>query len=88
MSMGQPRPEEGGSVPAAVVRRPHGWGRQGGWRVANRQPGGNMSALLGVGPEVVERISGTTIMDGIAVEVSAPSSNRRLRRRAAGEPAR
>lgn len=54
-----------------VVAYPHCFGHgSGGWQRANRAGGANINILLGHGEDVVERISGTTIMDGIAVELS------------------
>lgn len=53
------------------VSYPHGWQHDGGWSLANRSGGANINALLGHGIGMVERLSGTTIMDGIAVEVTA-----------------
>lgn len=58
-----------------AVCYPHGWGHNGGWRHANSLPGANINLLLGLGPEAVERVSGTTFIDGIpvtVVPVSAP----------------
>lgn len=49
---------------------PHGWGHNGGWRHANTLPGANINVLLGLGPEAVERVSGTTFIDGIPVSVT------------------
>lgn len=55
-----------------VVAYPHCFGHGGGgWQRANRAGGVNINILLGHGEEVVERISGTTLMDGIAVELGA-----------------
>ncbi|NIJ36117.1 formate dehydrogenase [Sphingopyxis panaciterrae] len=50
---------------------PHGWGHNGGWRHANTLPGANINVLLGLGPEAVELVSGTTFIDGIPVSVEA-----------------
>lgn len=55
-----------------TVSYPHCFGHStGGWRRANRAGGSNINVLLGHGPEVVEAISGTTLMDGIFVELKA-----------------
>lgn len=58
-------------VSPGVVAYPHCFGHgKGGWQRANGAGGVNINILLGHGEEVVERISGTTIMDGIAVELA------------------
>lgn len=49
---------------------PHGWGHRGGWKRANATPGRNINVLLGLGVESVEFVSGTTLMDGIAVSIA------------------
>lgn len=55
-----------------TVSYPHCFGHDtGGWQRANRAGGANVNILLGHGPDVVEAVSGTTLMDGIAVEVAA-----------------
>ncbi|MBL8651774.1 MAG: molybdopterin-dependent oxidoreductase [Sphingopyxis sp.] len=53
-----------------AVCYPHGWGHNGGWRHANTLPGANINLLLGLGPAAVERVSGTTFIDGIPVTVT------------------
>lgn len=57
-------------VVKGAVCYPHGWGHNGGWRHANTLPGANINLLLGLGPEAVERVSGTTFIDGIPVEIA------------------
>ena len=52
-----------------TVSYPHGWGHHGGWQHANAQGGSNINWLLPVGETAVERISGTTVMDGLAVTI-------------------
>lgn len=55
-----------------TVSYPHCFGHDtGGWQRANRAGGANVNILLGHGPDVVEAVSGTTLMDGIAVELTA-----------------
>lgn len=55
-----------------TVSYPHCFGHgTGGWQRANRAGGANVNILLGHGPDVVEAVSGTTLMDGIAVELTA-----------------
>jgi len=54
-----------------VVAYPHCFGHgTGSWKRANKAGGANINVLLGHGADVVERISGTTIMDGISVELT------------------
>lgn len=67
-------------VAPGTVCYPHGWGHRGNWQRANATPGRNINVLLGLGIDNVEFVSGTTLMDGIAVsiaplasEASAPS---------------
>lgn len=55
-------------VPGAVCY-PHGWGHAGGWRHANAAAGVNINRLLPSGPGAVERVSGTTFIDGLPVEI-------------------
>ncbi len=57
-------------VVEGAVCYPHGWGHNGGWRHANTLPGANINLLLGLGPEAVELVSGTTFIDGIPVTVT------------------
>jgi anaerobic selenocysteine-containing dehydrogenase len=57
-------------VVEGAVCYPHGWGHNGGWRHANTLPGANINLLLGLGPAAVERVSGTTFIDGIPVAVT------------------
>ncbi|MEQ9661078.1 MAG: molybdopterin-dependent oxidoreductase [Parasphingopyxis sp.] len=54
---------------------PHGWGHGGGWTRANAAPGDNINLLLGQGPEAVEFVSGTTLMDGIPVTLERVESS-------------
>jgi hypothetical protein len=52
-----------------TVSYPHGWGHHGGWQQANAKGGGNINWLLPIGETAVEPVSGTTIMDGLAVTI-------------------
>jgi formate dehydrogenase len=61
--------EVGADVVEGAVCYPHGWGHGGGWRNANAAPGANINVLLPHGPEAVEKVSGTTFIDGLPVEV-------------------
>lgn len=53
------------------VALPHGWGHQqaDGLAVAQRAPGVNPNRLARSGPEGLERFTGMTVLNGIAVEV-------------------
>lgn len=57
-------------IVAGTVCYPHGWGHDGGWNRANAAPGTNINALLGLGLDDIEFISGTTLMEGIPVSVA------------------
>jgi anaerobic selenocysteine-containing dehydrogenase len=59
------------AVVKGAVCYPHGWGHDGGWRRANQKPGANINLLLGHGPDAVEKVSGTTFIDGVPVEIRA-----------------
>ncbi|HTU00131.1 MAG TPA: molybdopterin-dependent oxidoreductase [Rhizomicrobium sp.] len=58
------------NVVKGAICYPHGWGHNGGWRRANQKPGANINLLLGHGPDVVEKVSGTTFIDGVPVDVT------------------
>ncbi|MEQ9661080.1 MAG: molybdopterin-dependent oxidoreductase [Parasphingopyxis sp.] len=58
-------------VRPGLLAYPHCFGhKEGRWDNANAAGGANINILLGHGEDVVEAISGTTIMDGIAVELT------------------
>lgn len=60
---------------SGVVAYPHGFGHgEGSWRTANRAGGANVNILVGHGEDVIERVSGTTLMDGIPVELAPLTS--------------
>jgi len=67
-------------VVKGAVCYPHGWGHNGGWQRANQKPGANINLLLGHGPDVVEKVSGTTFIDGVPVDVRALNSGGSLHR--------
>jgi formate dehydrogenase len=50
---------------------PHGWGHQGGWRRANAAGGANVNVLSPTDPAEIDWVSGSSLMDGIDVEVAA-----------------
>ena len=56
-------------VSAGTVCYPHGWGHSAGWTTARQKSGANINLLLGIGPDIVEKVSGTTIMDGLPVHL-------------------
>jgi len=58
-------------VGVGTVCYQHGFGHDGGWQRANAAPGKNMNVLLalGAGPDAIEFVSGTTLMDGIQVQL-------------------
>jgi len=62
------------AVVKGAICYPHGWGHNGGWRRANQKPGANINLLLGHGPDVVEKVSGTTFIDGVPVDVTVLSA--------------
>ena len=61
-----------------TVSYPHGWGHHGGWQHANAQGGSNINWLLPVGETAVERVSGTTVMDGLAVTIERLANTDRI----------
>ena len=52
--------------------------RHGGWQHANAQGGSNINWLLPVGETAVERVSGTTVMDGLAVTIERLADTDRI----------
>lgn len=50
---------------------PHGWGHHGGWRRANAAGGANVNVLSPTDPAEIDWVSGSSLMDGIDVEVAA-----------------
>jgi formate dehydrogenase len=60
-----------GEVRVGSVCYPHGWGHQGGWRRANAAGGANINVLSPTDPAEIDWVSGSSLMDGIEVEVRA-----------------
>jgi formate dehydrogenase len=56
------------AVRAGAVCYPHGWRHDGGWRRANAAPGQNINVLAD--PDAGERISGSSLLDGIKVRLT------------------
>lgn len=58
-------------VRPGTVCYPHGWGHtgEGSWLTANHTAGKSVMSLFGHGREIMERLAGMTVMDGIAVSV-------------------
>jgi anaerobic selenocysteine-containing dehydrogenase len=56
-------------VPGAVAL-PHGWGHNGGWRVANEHAGANVNLLASSDPEDLEKLAGMAHLNGIPVRVA------------------
>lgn len=57
-------------VVRGAVCYPHGWGHGGGgWRTANETGGVNINRLLGLGPQATEFVSGSSLIDGLPVNV-------------------
>jgi formate dehydrogenase len=69
------------AVVKGAICYPHGWGHNGGWQRANQKPGANINLLLGHGPDAVEKVSGTTFIDGVPVDVTLLRANASTRAR-------
>jgi formate dehydrogenase len=61
---------------------PHGWGHRGGWQRANAAAGVNINRLAG--SAAGERLSASSLLDGIVVTVASTATPHR--ERAAGQP--
>ena len=51
------------------INYPHGWGHEGGWRRAVAAGGANVNVLSPTDASLVEALSGSSILDGIEVEL-------------------
>ncbi len=54
---------------AGTIAVPHGWGHDGGWRVANAAGGANTNALASSEPQDLERLAGMAHLNGIEVRI-------------------
>ena len=62
-------------VQAGNVNYPHGWGHKGGWERAVAAGGGNVNLLSPTDVDAVERLSGSSLIDGIDVELAVATPN-------------
>ena len=58
-------------VKRGTVAVPHGWGHNGGWRLANEAGGANVNLLASSAPEDLEPLAGMSFLNGIPVRVEA-----------------
>ncbi|MFI0348896.1 molybdopterin-dependent oxidoreductase [Actinomadura sp. 9N407] len=56
-------------TPGAVAV-PHGWGHQGGWKVANAAGGANVNLLASPDPQDLEPLAGMAHLNGIPVTIA------------------
>jgi anaerobic selenocysteine-containing dehydrogenase len=61
-------------VAPGTVAIPHGWGHNGGWRVANAVAGTNSNILASGDRADIERLAGMSILTGIPIRISAAST--------------
>ncbi|MGH3390760.1 MAG: molybdopterin dinucleotide binding domain-containing protein, partial [Actinomadura sp.] len=54
-----------------TVAVPHGWGHQGGWRVASAAGGVNVNLLASPDPGDLERLAGMARLNGLPVRLEA-----------------
>ena len=52
------------------VALPHGWGHQGGWQVANDRGGVNSNRLASADPKDTDRLSGSSVFNGIPIQIA------------------
>jgi anaerobic selenocysteine-containing dehydrogenase len=69
-----------------TVALPHGWGHSGGWQRANAAGGATSNFLASNRPADVEALSGSTVLNGIAVRIE-PAVARAVAAEPGGEPA-
>ncbi len=62
-------------VPGTVAH-PHGWGHEGGWRLANASDAESSNCLADTAPESLERCAGMAVLNGIPVSIT-PLKNRK-----------
>lgn len=72
-----------------TVALPHGWGHQGGWRLANEAGGVNVNRLASAEPEDLEPLAGMAFLNGIPVQVEriGPGPGAQAAPQAAAAPA-
>jgi anaerobic selenocysteine-containing dehydrogenase len=56
-------------VMEGTVAIPHGWGHEGGWKLANAAGGANSNDLTSARDEDIERLAGMSILNGIPVRI-------------------
>jgi formate dehydrogenase len=54
---------------AGTVAVPHGWGHQGGWKLANAAGGANVNVLASSDPADLEPLAGMAHLNGIAISI-------------------
>ena len=67
-------------VIAGTIAVPHGWGHDGGWRVANAAGGANTNALASSEPDDLERLAGMAHLNGIAVRIAPVAASGEAKR--------
>ena len=53
------------------VALPHGWGHEGGWQIANDRGGVNSNLLASADPKDTDRLSGSSVFNGIPIQIAA-----------------
>lgn len=53
-----------------TVAYPHGWGHEGGWRLANASDAESSNRLADTAPEALERCAGMSVLNGIPVSIA------------------
>jgi anaerobic selenocysteine-containing dehydrogenase len=48
---------------------PHGWGHQGGWKLANKRGGVNSNLIASDNPADTDRIGASSMLNGIPVNI-------------------
>ena len=76
----RPSPLLSDEVIAGTIAVPHGWGHDGGWRIANAAGGANTNALASSEPDDLERLAGMAHLNGIAVRIAPVGASGEARR--------
>lgn len=58
-------------VKEGAIAIPHGWGHNGGWRLANSAGGANSNDLVSARDEDIEALAGMSILNGIPIRIRA-----------------